>query len=101
MNASSILDFEASADLARPRLVKIRKQLNSNNLKSSDSLETRVGPGFNRFRPVSSVPGTIPSYGSNLSGNLDFRGRSCGGNEEFENREELWFRLSKFSFEAS
>ncbi|GMJ15529.1 tetratricopeptide repeat 16, DNA J protein C31 [Hibiscus trionum] len=60
-----------SAGLARPRLVKIRKQLNSNNLKSSDNLGTRVGPGFNPFRPISGVPGTIPSYGSNLSGNLE------------------------------
>ncbi|XP_039027761.1 uncharacterized protein LOC120161606 [Hibiscus syriacus] len=63
-----------SAGHARPRLVKIRKQLNSGNLKSSGSLETRVGPGFNPFPPVCNVPGRIPSDGSNLGGNLELEG---------------------------
>ncbi|KAK8543377.1 hypothetical protein V6N13_136111 [Hibiscus sabdariffa] len=77
-----------SAGLARPRLVKIRKQLNSNNLKSSDDLGSRVGPGFNPFRPVSGVTRPIPSDGSNLCGNLEGEvveemrnlsiGKSCG-----------------------
>ncbi|GMI84146.1 tetratricopeptide repeat 16, DNA J protein C31 [Hibiscus trionum] len=54
------------AGLARPRLVKIRKQLNSDNLNSSVNLETRVGPGFNPFQPVSD--------GSNLGVNLELEG---------------------------
>ncbi|XWS73594.1 hypothetical protein CRYUN_Cryun02cG0142300 [Craigia yunnanensis] len=60
-----------SGGLARPRLVKIRKQSNSYNLKSSGNLETRVGPGFNPFRPVSGVPRPCPSDVSDLSGNLE------------------------------
>ncbi|KAH1033612.1 hypothetical protein J1N35_045786 [Gossypium stocksii] len=69
-----------SAGLARPRLVKIRKQLNSHNLKSSGDLGTRLGPGFNPFRPVSGVPGP----GGNLEGGVveEMRnlriGKSCG-----------------------
>lgn len=55
---------------ARPRFVKIRKQLNSQILKSSGNLETRVGPGFNPFRPVSSVPHPTGD-GSDLGGNLE------------------------------
>ncbi|EOY32761.1 hypothetical protein QUC31_019276 [Theobroma cacao] len=68
-NTSSLQ--QPSGGLARPRLVKIRKQLNSHTLKSSGNLETRVGPGFNPFRPVSSVPHLNPSDGSGLGGNLD------------------------------
>ncbi|XVE59961.1 hypothetical protein DITRI_Ditri05aG0088300 [Diplodiscus trichospermus] len=60
-----------SGGLPRPRLVKIRKHLNSHNLKSSGNLETREGPGFNPFRPVSGVPRPSPSDGSYMGGNLE------------------------------
>ncbi|XVF47324.1 hypothetical protein PTKIN_Ptkin03bG0100300 [Pterospermum kingtungense] len=60
-----------SGALARPRFVKIRKQLNSHNSKSSGNLETRLGPDFNPFRPVSSVPRPTPSDGNDLGGNLE------------------------------
>ncbi|XP_022732735.1 uncharacterized protein LOC111286791 isoform X2 [Durio zibethinus] len=59
-----------SGGLAKPRLFK-RQHLNSHNLKSSGNLETRVGPGFNPFRPVSCVPHPSPSDGSDLVGNLE------------------------------
>ncbi|XP_022756217.1 uncharacterized protein LOC111303943 isoform X2 [Durio zibethinus] len=57
--------------LSKPRLPKTRRQSNSHNLKSSGNLETRVGPGFNPFRPVSGVPRPSPSDGSDLGGNLE------------------------------
>ncbi|OMO54465.1 Tetratricopeptide-like helical [Corchorus olitorius] len=81
-----------SGGLARPRFVKIRKQLSSQNLKSSGNLETGVGPGFNPFRPVSSAPQLNPSDGSDMGGNLEREvveemrnlrvGKSCGFDDQ-------------------
>ncbi|XWS71203.1 hypothetical protein CRYUN_Cryun03dG0118700 [Craigia yunnanensis] len=77
-----------SGGLARPRLVKIRKQLNSHTLKSSGNLETWVGPYCNPFQSVSGIPRPSQSDGSDLGGNLEGGvveemrnlsiGKSCG-----------------------
>ncbi|XVF04775.1 hypothetical protein REPUB_Repub05bG0114300 [Reevesia pubescens] len=78
--------------LARPRLVKVRKQLNSYNLKYSGNLETQVAPGFNPFRPVSGVLHPSSSDVSDLGGNLEGGvveemrnlriGKSCGFDDQ-------------------
>lgn len=74
-----------SSGLSRPRLVKVRKQVNSQNLKSTVSSESRDGPGFNPFRPFSgdSNPNpNPPGFGADASAADEFRfGRS--GNEAF------------------
>ncbi|WJZ89707.1 hypothetical protein VitviT2T_008905 [Vitis vinifera] len=61
--------FGLSSGVSKPRLGKARKHLNSQHPRSSNAAqETRVGPGFNPFRPVS---------------DMSFEGEPSGGNESF------------------
>ncbi|KAH7560676.1 hypothetical protein JRO89_XS10G0069400 [Xanthoceras sorbifolium] len=79
-----------SSGLSRPRFYKVRKQLDSQNLKSTGVSESGVGSGFNPFRPLSADP--TPS--GSVSGSSGYNNAFVFGASKGDSRENLGDRVA-------
>lgn len=96
-SASESAAFGLSSGLSKPRLGKARKQLNSQNPRSSNAArDARLGPGFNPFRPISDMSHVGEPIGGNEA--FVFGANRSNPNQNLNSGNEILEGMRKLKF---